>query len=86
MMKHTPSASLDLELAKARQLLAAGRREEALALALTLLQQALGDLRHNLLTLQDNMARLQEGQDQSSTPPALDPGRCPVRPDGGYYH
>ncbi len=85
-MKRTPHAPLDLELAKARQLLTDGRREEALAMALTLLQQALGDLRHNLLALQDNLARHQAGRNQSSTPLAVNPGKCPVRSDGGYYH
>ena len=88
MLNRTPSASLDLELAKARQLLAAGRREEAMAMALVLLQQALGHLRTNLLALQDNLARLKGAQDQSSTQPAASQGDYPGRPPdgGGYYH
>jgi hypothetical protein len=88
MLNRTPSASLDLELARARQLLAAGRREEAMAMALVLLQQALGHLRTNLLAFQDNLARLKETPNQSSTQPGASHGDYPGRPPdgGGYYH
>jgi hypothetical protein len=49
---------LELELAKARQMVAAGRGQEALITALNLLQHALGQLRHGLLALHCNLAQL----------------------------
>ncbi len=65
MQKRTPSHELDLELAKARQLLAQGRRQEALVLALNLLQQALGQLRHSLLSLHHDLAQVKGTLDKS---------------------
>jgi thioredoxin-like negative regulator of GroEL len=88
MPNRTPPTPLDLALAKARQLLAAGRREEAMALALALLKQELGCLRYNLLALQNNLARLRDVHDQASSQPEKGQGDNPVRPPngGGYYH
>lgn len=88
MLNRTPTSSLDMELARARHLLAAGRREEALALALTLLHQALGDMRHHLLALQDNLARVKGAANQTSLQTEAGQSDYPVRPPGGgrYYH
>lgn len=87
MLNLTPSASLDLELARARQLLAAGRREEALVLALALLQQALGHLHTSLTALKANLARHQEAHGQSSTRPEEGQGGPLPPPQGSpYYH
>jgi hypothetical protein len=49
---------LELELAKARQMAAAGKGQEALVAALHLLQHALGQLRHGLVALHGNLAQL----------------------------
>ena len=87
MLNRSPSSSLDMEIAKARQLLAAGRREEALAVALTLLHQALGSLSHHLLSLHDNLAQAQKTQAESAAQPDARRGNFPIHPpSGGYYH
>jgi hypothetical protein len=88
MPNRTSSVSLDLELAKARQLLADGRRQEALALALSLLQQTLGQLRHTLLALHDNLAQLKDTGDQSAASSEGNQDHYPVslKAGGFYYH
>jgi hypothetical protein len=88
MPNRTSSLPLDLELAKARQLLAEGRREEALGLALSLLQQTLGQLRHTLLALHDNLAQLKapEGQSEASSEGNLDHFPVSLKAGGFYYH
>jgi uncharacterized membrane protein len=88
MQNRTPSKDLDLELARARQLLAEGRRQEALVVALNLLQQALGQLRHSLLSLHHDLAQVKGSLDKTRAIQEEKPAGHPVDPrtGGPYYH
>lgn len=79
---------LELELAKARQMLAEGRGREALAAALNLLQHALGQLRHGLLALHRDLAQLKDGLVGESNLQDEKPAGFPSRGRIGerYYH
>jgi hypothetical protein len=84
MQKRTPPHTLEHELAEARRLLAAGRRQEALAVALNLLQDTLGSLRSNLLALQRHLAQAKDAL--AGTPAAQeDNPPPPYQKTGGPY-
>jgi len=54
----------NLQLQRARELLAQGQHQEALVLALDALQSVLHNLRESLLSLQRNLAQVQEERGQ----------------------
>jgi hypothetical protein len=60
MEKRRQSQALDQELAEARRLLAEGRHQEALAAALGLLRETLGQLHSSLLVLHRNLAEAKD--------------------------
>ncbi len=60
------SLDLEAELARARELLAAGRHPEALKLALKLLEQVLETLRQRLTVLHHELA---QAKNPAGTPP-----------------
>lgn len=76
-MSHRPPLSdLEAELARARNLLAAGKRREVLTLALNLLHQALETVRRHLFVLHHELIQAQTarkaGPDENpSKPPAV---------------
>ena len=84
MPNQTSSSTVDLELIKARQLLAQGRRQEALAVALNLLQKTLGDLRHSLLALHHDLAQARQDMHKSEDAPAE--SRYSRKASGPYLH
>jgi hypothetical protein len=84
MPNQTSSSTLDLELMRARQLLAQGRRQEALAVALNLLQQTLGDLRHSLLALHRDLAQARDAVHKPEDAPAE--GQFSRKAGGPYLH
>uniref|UniRef100_A0A7V4G6R6 Uncharacterized protein n=1 Tax=Desulfobacca acetoxidans TaxID=60893 RepID=A0A7V4G6R6_9BACT len=62
-MDHTPSNNqTNLQLQRARELLAQGQSQEALVVALDALQGVLQNLRSALLNLQRNLAQVQADQ------------------------
>lgn len=69
MFRRPPLSDLEAELARARNLLAAGKRREALTLALNLLHQALETLHRHLLVLHHELVQAQAaiaaGSDES---------------------
>lgn len=86
MQPRTPSSLVHLELARARQLQAEGRHEEALLAALTLLRQTLDHLHHGLLSLRHNLAQFKAAMDASEAGSAEDRVDLPVnRKTGGPF-
>ena len=84
MPNQTSSSTLDLELIRARQLLAQGRRQEALAVALNLLQKTLGDLRHSLLALHHDLAQARDAAHKPED--ATAEGQYSRKASGPYLH
>lgn len=60
MNHHNDTNQADLQLQRARELLAEGQHQEALVLALDALQTVLYNLRESLLKFQQNLAQVQE--------------------------
>lgn len=88
MQKLINSEQLELELARARRMLAEGRRQEALMTALNLLQHTLGQLRQGLLAMHRNLAHLKDGLARDSNVQEAKQASFPsrTRAGGKYYH
>lgn len=68
MKERHPSRAMDADIEKARDMLAQGQPQDALVLALNVLQDALGNLRQGLLSLQDNLTRVRANLNTVSSP------------------
>ncbi|MDI6852808.1 MAG: hypothetical protein QME75_04290 [Deltaproteobacteria bacterium] len=87
MQKSMSRQELELELAKARKLAAAGKSQEALMAALNLLQHSLGQLRQGLLALHGNLARLKTDLAEASNLQNETSGNSGLSPTGRrIYH
>jgi thioesterase domain-containing protein len=62
MDRQTDVSQANIQLERARQLLAAGQHQEALVLALDALQTVLHNLRQSLVKFQHNLAQVKEEQ------------------------
>jgi hypothetical protein len=62
MDRQTDVSHANIQLERARQLLAAGQHQEALVLALDALQTVLHNLRQSLVKFQRNLAQVKEEQ------------------------